>query len=62
LDQFWALHFHQIGLSDMIHGRVDHHLAMGKALMLRAVQGEGGFTVQVGLSGWSRHTQRSGGT
>ena len=43
--------------------RKGHHcLATGKALTLRPVQGEGGFTAQVGLSGWSRHAQRLGGT
>ena len=61
LDQFWVQHFHQIGLSGMIDGRADHRLATGKALTLRAVQGEGGFTVQIGLSGRSRHAQRSSG-
>jgi len=62
LDQFWVLHFHQIGLPGIMDGRADHRLATGKVLTLWAVQGEGGFTTQVGLSGWSRHTQRSGGT
>ena len=62
LDQFWILHFHQIGLPGMIDGRADHRLPTGKALTLRAVQGEGGFTAQIGLSGGSRHAQRSGGT
>jgi len=46
----------------MIDGRADHRLATGEALTLQAVQGEGGFTVQVSLSGWSRHAQRSGST
>ena len=62
LDQFWVLHCHQISLPGMIDERADHCLAMGKALTLQAVQGEDGFTAQVGLSGWLRHTQRSGGT
>ena len=43
LDQFWVLHFHQIGLPGMIDGRADHRLAMGKAFTLRAVQDEGGI-------------------
>ena len=62
LNQFGVLHFHQIGLPGMIDGRAYHRLATGKALTLRSVQGEGGFTAQVGLSGGSRHAQRSGGT
>jgi len=62
LDQFRVRHFHQIGLSGMIDGRVDHRLATGKALTLRAVQGEGGFHAQISLSGSSRHTQRWGDT
>ena len=62
LDQFWVLHFHQIGLPGMIDGRADHRLATGKVLTLRTVQGEGEFTAQVGLSSWSRHAQGSGGT
>ena len=50
LDQFQVLHFHQIGLPDMIKGGADHGLAMGKAFILRAVQGEGRFVVQIVLS------------
>ena len=49
LNQFWVLHFHQIGLPGMIDGRADHRLATGKALTLRAVQGEGGFTAQIAV-------------
>ena len=37
LDQFWVLHFHQIGLPGMIDGRAHHRLATGKALTLRSV-------------------------
>ena len=44
LDQFRVLHFHQIGLPGMIHRGADYCLATGKALMLRAVQGEVGFS------------------
>ena len=62
LDQFGVLHFHQIGLPGMIDGRAHHRLATGKALTLRAVQGEGEFAAQVSLSGGSSHAQRSGGT
>ena len=49
LNQFWVLHFHQIGLPGVIDGRADHRLATGKALTLRAVQGEGGFTAQIAV-------------
>ena len=37
LDQYWVLHFHQIGLPGMIDGRAHHRLATGKALTLRSV-------------------------
>ena len=62
LGQFRVLHFHQISLSGMIDGGADHRLATGKALTLRAMQGEGGFAAQIGFSGSSRYAQRSGGT
>jgi len=61
LNQFWVLHFHQIDLPGMTDGRADYRLATGKALTLRAVQGGGGFTAQIGLSGGSRHAHCSSG-
>ena len=61
-DQFRVLHLHQIHLPGMIDGGTDHHLVTRKALTLRMVQSEGGFAAQIGLSGWLRHAQRSGGT
>jgi len=58
-DESRVMHFHQIGLID---GEADHRLATGKALALQTMQGEVGFAMQIGLSGFLRHAQRSGGT